>query len=207
MAKNNNKTLFLVQTALMTAIIIVLAFTPLGYAIKIGALAVTLIILPVAVGASISGVKSGAILGTVFGITSFAQCLGGDFLGALAFSISPVLCFIMCIITRLIAGAAAGAVSTGLKNIKAQPVRYALTGLTASLLNSVLFLSSLYFFFSSKMMQDQSFTEALKEGGATTFFAFIIAPAIVNVIAEAVINSSLTAVIMTALRKSGLVKE
>lgn len=207
MAKNNNKTLFLVQTALMTAIIIVLAFTPLGYAIKIGALAVTLIILPVAVGASISGVKSGAILGTVFGITSFAQCLGGDFLGALAFSISPVLCFIMCIITRLIAGAAAGAVSTGLKNIKAQPVRYALTGLTASLLNSVLFLSSLYFFFGSKMMQDQSFTEALEADGTSTFFALIIAPAIVNVIAEAVINSSLTAVIMTALRKSGLVKE
>lgn len=205
MAKN--KTLFLVQTALMAAIIVVLAFTPLGYAIKIGALAITLIILPVAVGASISGVKSGAILGTVFGITSFAQCLGGDFLGALAFSISPVLCFIMCIVTRLIAGAAAGAVSTGLKNINKQPVRYALTGLTASLLNSVLFLSSLYFFFGSKMMENQTFTETLGAGETATFFALIIAPSIINVIAEAVVNSTFTAIIMTALRKSGIVKE
>ena len=206
---NKSKISFLVQTALLTAVIIVMAITPLGYAIKIGSLSVTLLILPVAVGASASGAKSGAILGAAFGITSFIQCLGTDFLGTLAFNISPVLCFVMCIVSRVIAGTTAGLVSSAMKNSKMQLVRYIFTALTASLLNSVLFLSSLYFFFAEKMMESDSFRQMMSDSNAAgkTFFAFIIAPSIINVIVEAIINTIASSAIMTALSKSRLIKK
>ncbi len=203
-----SKTFFMVQTALLTAIIIVMSITPLGYTIKVGTLVVTLLILPVAIGASTSGAKSGAILGAVFGITSFIQCMGADFLGTLAFNISPFLCFVMCIVTRTIAGTLAGFVSSSMKKTKIQIVRYILTAATASLLNSILFLSSLYFFFAEKMMASDSFRQFMSENNAAgkTFFAFIIAPSIVNVIAEVITNTIASSAIMTALSKSRLIK-
>ncbi len=205
---NKSKISFLVQTALLTAIIILMAITPLGYAIKVGSLSVTLLILPVAIGASASGAKSGAILGAAFGITSFIQCLGADFLGTLAFNISPVLCFIMCIVTRTIAGTAAGLVSSAMKRSQMQVLRYILTAVTASLLNSILFLSSLYFFFAEKMMESDSFRQVMSDSNAAgkTFFAFIIAPSIINVIAEAITNTAASSAIMAALSKSKLIK-
>ena len=60
----------MVQIAMLTAIILILAFTPLGY-IRTGGLEITLIVIPVAVGAVILGPVGGMILGAVFGITSF----------------------------------------------------------------------------------------------------------------------------------------
>jgi uncharacterized membrane protein len=60
---------------LLTAVLLVMSFTPLGY-LNIGPLAITLNTIPVAVGAIALGPTGGAILGGIFGITSFLQCLG-----------------------------------------------------------------------------------------------------------------------------------
>ncbi len=65
----------LVEMALLTAIIILLAFTPIGYIRTLG-LEITLIVVPVTVGAVTLGPSAGAVLGAVFGITSFIQCFG-----------------------------------------------------------------------------------------------------------------------------------
>ncbi len=59
----------LVELALLTAVILLLAFTPLGY-IRTAGLEITLIVVPVAVGAVTLGPAAGAVLGGVFGITS-----------------------------------------------------------------------------------------------------------------------------------------
>ena len=68
----NNKTSELVLTSLFTAIIIIMAFTPLGY-IPLVVINATIIHIPVILGALFCGPKKGAFLGFVFGFTSFIK--------------------------------------------------------------------------------------------------------------------------------------
>ncbi len=68
----NNKTLGLVLTSLFTAIIIIMAFTPLGY-IPLVVINATIIHIPVILGSLFCGPKQGAFLGFVFGLTSFIK--------------------------------------------------------------------------------------------------------------------------------------
>ena len=62
----------MVQLAVLIAIMLILAFTPLGY-LRIGPLAISLMTIPVVIGAMILGPAGGAVLGLVFGLTSFYQ--------------------------------------------------------------------------------------------------------------------------------------
>ena len=73
MTKKKFSTKFLVEMALLVAIILIMAFTPLGY-IKTAGIEITLIVVPVAVGAVTLGPVAGAILGGVFGLASFSVC-------------------------------------------------------------------------------------------------------------------------------------
>lgn len=68
----NNKTSELVLTSLFTAIIIIMAFTPLGY-IPLVVINATIIHIPVILGSLFCGPKKGAFLGFVFGFTSFIK--------------------------------------------------------------------------------------------------------------------------------------
>lgn len=85
----NTKTYELVLTSLFTAIIIIMAYTPLGY-IPLGIINATIIHIPVILGALFCGPKKGAFLGFVFGLTS---CLKATFVGGTlsSFVFSPVL--------------------------------------------------------------------------------------------------------------------
>lgn len=85
----NNKTLELVLTSLFTAIIIIMAFTPLGY-IPLVVINATIIHIPVILGSLFCGPKKGAFLGFVFGFTSFIK---NTFMptSLSAFVFSPVL--------------------------------------------------------------------------------------------------------------------
>ena len=75
-------TRYMVELSLMAAIIILMALTPLGN-VKTPVLSITLLTIPVAVGAIILGPKGGAILGAVFGATSFGQALTGSGLSSM----------------------------------------------------------------------------------------------------------------------------
>lgn len=59
MNKKKFSTKFLVEMALLVAIILIMAFTPLGY-IKTAGIEITLIVVPVAVGAVTLGPAAGA---------------------------------------------------------------------------------------------------------------------------------------------------
>ncbi len=85
----NEKTYELVLLALFTAIIIIMAFTPLGY-IPLVVINATIIHIPVILGALFLGPKKGAFLGFVFGFTSF---INNTFkaVTASAFVFSPIL--------------------------------------------------------------------------------------------------------------------
>lgn len=147
--KNNirSKTLHLTRLGMLSAIIILMAFTPLGY-LKIGPLSITFLTVPVVLGAIIMGPLDGAILGAVFGATSFAQCFGLDAFGTTLFTLNPVFTFILCFVPRILIGLASGYLSKGLGKIRTnQVVSYALSALAGALTNTVFFVGFLLLLF------------------------------------------------------------
>ena len=80
------KTKRLVMLALLAAVLILMAFTPLGY-LRIGPLSITFNTIPVAIGSIALGPVCGAILGAVFGLTSV---MGGSALVMTLMSVNPV---------------------------------------------------------------------------------------------------------------------
>ena len=91
------------QLAILIAIMFIFAFTPLGY-LKIGLIEITFMVLPVAIGAIILGPAAGAVLGAVFGLTSFIQCFGMSTFGVFLLSLNPILTFITCMVPRVLCG-------------------------------------------------------------------------------------------------------
>ena len=76
MAKNQTKLTRLVLLGLLTAILCVMSYTPLGY-LKIFGIEITFNVIPVAIAAIALGTSGGATVGAVFGLTSFLQCVQG----------------------------------------------------------------------------------------------------------------------------------
>ena len=79
----------MVELAMMIAIILLMSFTPLGY-LRTPGLSITLLTIPVAVGAIILGPKGGAVCGLAFGATSFYMAVtGSSAFAAALFNINP----------------------------------------------------------------------------------------------------------------------
>ena len=95
MSSSTNRTRTLTTLGILTAIILVMTFTPLGY-IKTMGLEITLLHIPVILGAALTGPAGGMVLGAVFGFTSFFQCFGLSTFGTTLFSINPAGTFIVC---------------------------------------------------------------------------------------------------------------
>lgn len=139
-----SKTLHLTQLALLTAIIFLMAFTPLGY-LKIGLfLSITFLTIPVVIGATVMGPKDGAFLGFVFGATSYAQCFGLDAFGTMLCSINPVYTALMCLIPRVMIGIVSGSMMSPLRKSGCSRVSsYFLCCMAGALTNTVLFVGLL----------------------------------------------------------------
>ena len=140
-AVNNtaNKTFttkYMVELAAMIAIIIIMAFTPLGY-IKLPGLTITFLTIPVAVGAIILGPVGGLICGLTFGLTSLYQAVtGGSVFTFALFNISPVFTIILTVVPRTLEGLLTGLIFKGLHNIRSvQKVSYYIASLACPLLN------------------------------------------------------------------------
>ena len=96
MNNSNGKTRRLAGLALFTAIVVVLQL--LGSFIKVGPFAVSLVLIPIVVGAAVYGVKAGAWLGFVFGVVvTIAVVTGADAGGYIMFSARPVMTVIVCL--------------------------------------------------------------------------------------------------------------
>ena len=133
----------MVQLAVLIAIMLILAFTPLGY-LRIGPLAISLMTIPVVIGAMILSPTGGAVLGLVFGLTSFYQCFAGDPFGATLVAINPFFTFLVCIPTRTLMGWLSGVIFKALWKIdKTKVVSFFVTGLLGAFMNTLFFMSTL----------------------------------------------------------------
>lgn len=147
MEKKRLSTKQFVEMALLAAVILLMAFTPIGY-IKTLGLEITLIVVPVTVGAVTLGPVAGAVLGAIFGLTSFVQCFGMSAFGAVLLGIQPFFTFIVCFVPRLLMGWLTGIIYQALGKVR--PMRkfaLVIANLAGPLLNTCLFMTTLVLLF------------------------------------------------------------
>lgn len=146
-----NRTEKLTVSSILAAIIVVMTFTPIGY-LNLGFVEITFLTIPVAVGAIICGPACGALLGGIFGLTSFMQCFGigrPSAFGAALLSINPVCAGILCIVPRMLAGFLAALIFKAFKG-KKKNISYAVTSLSTGILNTVFFVTGLIVLFGER---------------------------------------------------------
>lgn len=176
----------LVLTGLFTAIIIIMAFTPLGY-IPLVVINATIIHIPVILGSLFCGPKKGAFLGFVFGFTS---CLKATIVGGTlsSFVFSPVLAaslvgtsgifksLFIAFVPRILVGVIPYFVYIGIKKVLASEKKN-LWGTVLNVLMSV-FLAFGVYAFLGKMSESLSQAATLGIGIAVGAVVFIVVEAV-----------------------------
>lgn len=139
----------MVTLAMLSAIMLVMSYTPLGY-LNVGPLAISLNMIPVGIAAVTLGPVGGMFLGGMFGITSYFQCLGiggTSAMGVILFGINPFLAFVQRFVPRVLAGLLSGLIYQGVRKITNSGFAAFVTGFCAALLNTALFMGALVLLF------------------------------------------------------------
>jgi len=98
--QNKQKTLKMVELAILLALVVVLQSIS-----SIGIVTICLCLVPITLGAMVLGKKGGAILGFTFGlIAAFWGIVGKDVFTFYLFSANPVMTIIICIVKGTLAG-------------------------------------------------------------------------------------------------------
>lgn len=105
-----------VGLSMLTALVVVLQ--SVGGGIAFGGFSITLVLIPVVVGAALYGPKDAAFLGGVFGVIVFINCANGTDLGGnMVFVANPYLCALVCIGKGILSGLASGLAYRGILKI------------------------------------------------------------------------------------------
>ena len=176
------KTMKVVGIGLFTAIVVVLQ--AMAIAIRFGVFNITLVLVPIVVGAALFGWAAGAWLGFVFGLVVLFTDAGAF----LAISVPGTI--ITCIAKGMLAGMAAGLVHKALEK-KNKLVAAIGAGLIAPVVNTGVFLLGCCIFF----------LDTLKEWGAAAGFSSVGSYMLVgfvgmNFVVELIINLALATVIV-----------
>ena len=209
MKTKKHDTRWMVSVALMAAIVIVLANTPLGM-IQLPIIKATTVHIPVILEAILLGPGAGAILGAVFGICSLVSNTMAPTL--LSFAFSPFLsttgipgalkAIWISVGCRILIGVAAGWLWVLFTKIKLnQFIALPIVGFVGSMVNTVTVMGSIYFLFA------QQYAEA-KEVAFTAVFGLVMgtvtASGIPEAIAAAILVLALGKVLVVVFRKMNL---
>ena len=175
----------LVRISVLVAIMLLLEITGLGM-IKMPGLEITLLMVPV-------------IVGAMFGCISFWECFGKSQFGAVLLGINPLYTFLVCVPTRILAGWLCGLSFKGLNKLdKSNLWSFGAAGLIGALCNTVLFMSTLCLcFYHTEYIQ--GFVAAL---GSSNAFLFVIAFVGVNGLVEGAVSLITGAAIAKAVMYS-----
>ncbi len=201
MEKSRKDTRWMVSVALMAAIVILLANTPLGM-IQLPIIKATTVHIPVIIGAILLGPSAGAILGSVFGICSMISNTTAPTLLSFAFSpflaedlLGVVKSLWIAIGCRILIGVVAGWVWIGLRKLRLSPwIALPITGFVGSMVNTVFVMGSIYVLLASQYA-------AAKEVALDAVWGLIMATVTASGIPEAIA----AAVLVTALGRALLV--
>lgn len=182
MSKRIGKTRELVQLSLLIALEAVLAFTPLGF-IMIPPIAITVLHIPVIIGAILMGPAKGGILGGAFGILSmvkatFFAASPADLLFSPFLSGAPVRSLVMCVLPRILLGVFTALLFRLFRKITKEALAIALGAVFATVLHSLMVLGAMWLFFSAMPLRDVFVTIASLNCIAETIAAAVLATAV-----------------------------
>lgn len=189
----------LVLLGLLTAILLLMAYTPLGY-LNIGPLAISFNMIPVAIAAITLGPSGGAIAGAVFGLTSFLQCIGvggTSAMGVILFDINPFLAFVQRFVPRVLDGLLLGFIFRGVRNVTNVHISCLVTGFCSAFLNTVLFMGALVLLFGNT-----EYVQGLI--GGRNIIVFICAFVGINAVFEMIASTIISGAVGSALYKAKL---
>ena len=209
MKKQRHDTRWMVSVALMAAIVIVLANTPLGM-IQLPIIKATTVHIPVIIGAVLLGPSAGAILGAVFGICSLISNTMAPTLLSFAFSpfmstsgipgaLKAIWVSVGC---RILIGVAAGWLWILFTRLKVnQIIALPIVGFVGSMVNTITVMGSIYLLFA------QQYAEA-KEVAVTAVWGLVMgtvtASGIPEAIAAAILVLALGKVLISVFKKSNI---
>ncbi|MDR3766885.1 MAG: ECF transporter S component [Butyricicoccus sp.] len=191
---------YMAQLALMAAIVILLANTPLGL-IQLPIIKATTVHIPVILGAILLGPMAGGILGAVFGICSLVSNTLAPTLLSFAFSpflsttglpgaVKAVWISVGC---RVLIGVVAGWLWILLGKIKVPSlVALPITGFVGAMVNTVTVMGSIYVLFAQQYAEAQNVA-------LTAVFGLVMGTVTASGIPEAIAAAVLVAVIGKAL--------
>lgn len=166
----------MVELAVLLAILLMLEITGLGM-FKTFGLELTILQIPVILGAIILGPSAGAILGGAFGLLSFWECFGKSQFGATLLGINPFLTFLVCVPTRILMGWLCAlifrAMDRKLAGTKGDFASYVVASLSGALLNTLFFMTTLCLcFYHTEYIQ--GFASALGAGNVLLFIVLFV---------------------------------
>ena len=185
--KERISTRTLTGVALFTAIVVVLQF--LGAFIRFGPFSISLVLVPIVVGAALYGAGAGAWLGFVFGLVVL---LSGD--AAAFLVVNPLGTIVTVLVKGTMAGLCAGLVFKALEK-RSSTVAVILAALTAPVVNTGLFLLGCLCFFMPTI------TEWGKAAGFENVGSYMIIGFVgLNFLVELLVNMVLSPVIVRLIK-------
>lgn len=206
MKEKRHDTRWMVSVALMAAIVIVLANTPLGM-IQLPIIKATTVHIPVIIGAILLGPMGGAILGFVFGVCSLISNTMAPTLLSFAFSpfmsttgiVGAMKAIWVSVGCRTLIGIVSGWLWILFRKVRMnQTVSLILVGFLGSMVNTVTVMGSIYLLFA------QQYAEA-KEVAVSAVWGLIMgtitASGIPEAVAAAILVLALGNVLLKAFKK------
>lgn len=175
----NRKTKQMVGIALLIAMVIVLQAVG-GMIPPIGGFSISLVLIPIVVGAAVYGPAAGALLGGVFGVIVTINCINGtDVGGAMVFQANPALCIVIVMAKGILAGLFAGLVYRLLKNKNAY-VAMLCCAIVCPVVNTGLFVACMLSFYRDVL--------AIWAGGGDIIAYVLTGLVLANFVPELIIN-------------------
>lgn len=209
MKETRHDTKWMVSVALMAAIVIVLANTPLGM-IQLPIIKATTVHIPVIIGAILLGPSAGAILGAVFGVCSLISNTVAPTLLSFAFSpfmsttglVGAIKALWISVGCRMLIGIIAGWLWVLLSRCRLnQLIALPIVGFSGSMVNTITVMGSIYLLFAKQ------YAEA-RQVGVTAVWGLIMgtvtASGIPEAIAAAVLVLALGKVLIQVFKKMNM---
>ena len=195
MKTQKQKTLELIQLAMLAALVVVLQLLsalipPIG-----GMVSITLTLIPVVIGAILFDKKGGAILGFVFGLIVMINCITGlDPGGNILWTTNPAITALLCLIKGTLAGLVPATVYSAIVGKKAvsdkkKLLTTMLSAMLAPIVNTSTFVIGMLLFFKD--------TLTIWANGKPIMLYILLGLAGINFLIEFIINLILTPAIIS----------
>lgn len=176
---NNVKVKRMAGIALLMALVIVLQFVG-GMIPPIGGFSISLVLIPIVLGAAVYGPKAGALLGATFGVIVIINCITGmDVGGAMVFQANPVLCILVVLGKGILAGLASGLIYKLLRYWNGY-VAMILAAIICPVVNTGVFVACMMTFFTDVL--------AVWAGGGEIIAYVLSGLVLCNFVPELIIN-------------------